>query len=223
MSEIMVVAVAIAAGLGQPLSTMQLLWINLISDIFPGLALALEPPEPDVLAKPPRPQDEEILQESHFPSLLYQSSLLAAGSLAAYGYGVARYGVGPASSTMAFLSLCGGQLLHAFNCRSPERSLFDGGSLPPNRYLTGAVTVSLAAQILVAAVPGLRGLLGSAALTLSDGLVVAGASLMPMIVYPITKGQGKDSRDEEEFSVHIGIADRRASRQALRPDQRQPG
>src|SRR5574341_1808662 len=60
LSEIMVMFTAIAAGLGQPLSAMQLLWINLISDIFPGLALALEPPEPDVLSRPPRsPEDRK--------------------------------------------------------------------------------------------------------------------------------------------------------------------
>ena len=54
MSEIMVSSVAISAGLGEPLTAMQLLWINLVSDIFPGLALALEPPEPDILTRPPR-------------------------------------------------------------------------------------------------------------------------------------------------------------------------
>ena len=62
MSEIMVTSVAMAAGLGEPLTPMQLLWINLVSDIFPGLALALEPPEPDVLLRPPRDPAEEILQ-----------------------------------------------------------------------------------------------------------------------------------------------------------------
>ena len=54
MSEIMVSSVSISAGLGEPLTAMQLLWINLVSDIFPGLALALEPPEPDILLRPPR-------------------------------------------------------------------------------------------------------------------------------------------------------------------------
>jgi len=62
MSEIMVTFTSISAGLGAPLTPMQLLWINLMSDILPGLALALEPPEPDVLTRPPRDPKEEILQ-----------------------------------------------------------------------------------------------------------------------------------------------------------------
>jgi len=62
MSEIMVTTVSITAGLGEPLTAMQFLWINLVSDIFPGLALAMEQPEPDVLLRPPRDPAEEILQ-----------------------------------------------------------------------------------------------------------------------------------------------------------------
>src|SRR6266496_3922864 len=106
----MVMFTALSTGLGQPLNALQLLWINLLSDVTPGLALALEPPEPDVLQQPPRDPAEPIL--------------MSAGAFGAYGYGLARYGMGAQANTLAFTSLTVGQLLHAFSCRSHTHSLF---------------------------------------------------------------------------------------------------
>src|SRR5207245_6041231 len=74
LSEIIVMFTAIAGGLGQPLTAMQLLWINLLSDIAPGLALALEPPEPDVLSQPPRRPEEPIIQTSDFRRITVASA-----------------------------------------------------------------------------------------------------------------------------------------------------
>ena len=94
ISEIMVVFAATAGGLGQPLNTMQLLWINLISDIFPGLALAQEAPEPDVLTYPPRSPEEPIIRKKDFERIFLESAVLSAGTMGVYGYGLARYGQG---------------------------------------------------------------------------------------------------------------------------------
>src|SRR4030095_7777790 len=102
LSEIMVMFTAIAAGLGQPLNAMQLLWINLISDIFPGLALALETPEPDVLSQPPRNPEEPIIKTSDFKRIAFESATLSAGALGAYGYGLIRFCLG--SPVAAFAS-----------------------------------------------------------------------------------------------------------------------
>lgn len=181
MSEIMVTSLSITAGLGEPLSAMQLLWINLVSDIFPGMALALEPPEPDILLRPPRDPKEEILQSANLKRMLRESAVLSAGSLGAYGYGIARYGQGPQAGTMAFLSLTMGQLLHALGCRSQERTIFSGGNGPPNHYLTGALVGTFALQALALLVPGLRGLLGVARIGVMDSLVVAGGAVLPLL------------------------------------------
>ncbi|MCI0530039.1 MAG: cation-translocating P-type ATPase, partial [Nitrospira sp.] len=139
LSEIMVMFVALAGGLGHPLNAMQLLWINLISDIFPGLALALEPPEPDVLSHPPRNPEEPIMTTSDFKRITFESAALSAGALGAYGYGILRYGMGLQASTLAFTSLTTGQLLHAISCRSETHSIFDKEKLPSNKYLTIAL------------------------------------------------------------------------------------
>ncbi len=180
MSEIMVMSASLTAGLGEPLTAMQLLWINLVSDIFPGLALALEPPEPDILLRPPRDPKEEILQTSSLKTMLRESAVLSAGSLGAYGYGIARYGQGPQAGTIAFLSLTMGQLLHALGCRSQSRSIFDSRKSEPNRYLTAALVGTFALQAVALVVPGLRGLLGIARINALDGIVVAGGALLPL-------------------------------------------
>ena len=182
MSEIIVTSVSMTAGLGEPLTPMQFLWINLVSDIFPGLALALEPPEPDVLLRPPRDPAEEILQPDRLKKMLREAAVLSAGSLGAYGYGLSRYGQGPAAGTMAFLSLTVSQLLHALTCRSENRTVFSGEQQAPNRYLTGAVVGTFLLQGAAIAVPGLRRLLGISRLGLVDGLVAGGGAVLPFFV-----------------------------------------
>jgi Ca2+-transporting ATPase len=191
MSEIMVMFTATAAGLGQPLNAMQLLWINLVTDIFPGLGLALEPPEPDVLSRPPRDPGEPILQKKDFKRITFESAALSSGALGAYGYGILRYGFGPKASTLAFMGLTYGQIIHALSCRSKDRSLMsqirEPGSSPPNRYFQVAIGGTLALQTLTFLVPGLRSLLGITPLGLTDYLVVGGSAFWPLLVNEMTK------------------------------------
>jgi Ca2+-transporting ATPase len=193
LSEIMVMFGAISTGMGQPLTAMQLLWINLISDIAPGLALALDPPEPDVLSMPPRNPDEPIVRKDDFKRIAFESSMLSAGALGAYGYGIIRYGMGAQAGTMAFMGLTFGQILHALSCRSEKHSIYDnvganGSSpLPPNRYLDAALAGSAALQGMAMFVPGLRNLLGLSPLGLTDWLVVGGAAVAPLLINESTK------------------------------------
>jgi Ca2+-transporting ATPase len=191
LSEILVMVTSLTAGMGEPLNSMQLLWINLVSDIFPGLALALEPPEPDVLNQPPRNPKDPILQPADFKKIGYQATVLSAGAMGAYGYGILRYGVGPRAGTMAFMSLVLGQLLHAVNCRSERHSIYDSvigqASLPSNQYLNMALGGTFALQVAALAIPGLRSLLGITSIGLVDGIVVGGSALIPLLVNEATK------------------------------------
>jgi Ca2+-transporting ATPase len=180
---------AISLGLGEPLNAMQLLWINLISDIFPGLALALEPPEPDVLGQPPRDPNTPIVRRSDFKRIGLESTVLSAGSLASYGYGIMRYGIGPRAGTMAFMSLTMGQLLHAISCRSEKHSIFDSEALPRNKHLTMALGGSFFLQGCALVIPGLRSLLGITPLGLMDGLVVGCSSVLPLLINEATKSK----------------------------------
>ena len=187
LSEITVMLLANAGGLGQPLNAMQLLWLNLVTDIFPGLALALEAPEPDVLLAPPRPSDEPIIKTSDFQRIAVESTTISASALSAYGYGILRYGISPRSSTIAFMSLVSGQLFHALSCRSqkPLRSV----RLPNNPYLTLALGGSLALQFMSLAVPGLRNLLHVTPIDLLDGIAIGSSALLPLAINEETKPQ----------------------------------
>lgn len=187
LSEIMVTFTAITGGLGHPLNTMQLLWINLITDIFPGLALALEPPEADVMDRPPRDPKAPIIKRSDLKRITFESAVMSASSLAAYGYGVSRYGMGPKAGTMAFMSLTLSQLLHTVSCRSEKHGIFEKEKLPPNKFVNIALGGSFALQALAMAVPGLRGLLGIVPVSLLDGLLIGGSAVLPFLINESTK------------------------------------
>jgi Ca2+-transporting ATPase len=186
-SEIEVMLAGILLGKGEPLTPMQLLWINLISDIFPGLALSLESAEPDVIRQPPRDPEEPIIRRDQLARMGLESAVISTGALANYGYGLLRYGPGAKASTQAFVSLTVGQLLHAFSCRSEDPVLFSRSRRRPNPYLSWAIGGSLALQVGAMLVPGMRKLLGTTPMGVMDiGMALAGAGL-PLIVNELTK------------------------------------
>ncbi len=191
LSEIMVMLLANGMGLGQPLNAMQLLWLNMVTDIFPGLALALEPPEPQVLQVPPRSPDEPILNSQDFQRIIFESSVLSVSTMAAYSYGIVRYGISPHASSIAFMSLVTGQLLHALSCRSTKP--LSTAQLPANHYLTLALAGSLALQLICLVIPGLRNLMQVTPLNLLDGAVIANSALLPLLFNEATKEFGVNS------------------------------
>ncbi|MEJ2716594.1 MAG: HAD-IC family P-type ATPase [Deltaproteobacteria bacterium] len=194
LSEILLMTVAGGLGLGYPLNPMQLLWINLVSDIFPGLALALESPEPDVLSRPPRDPQEPILKKRDLKRLGFEAATITLSSLAAYVYGIVKYGRTPAARTMAFQTLTVSQILHALSCRSETHTVFEREALPPNRYLSIATIGSLGLQFIVQVTPALRRLLGLTRLGPIDGIVTAGTALVPLFINEFTKKAPRGDR-----------------------------
>jgi Ca2+-transporting ATPase len=186
-SEIMMMSAALAAGIGAPLNALQLLWINIISDVFPGLALSMEAPEPDVLDQPPRDAHQPIFTSTDYKRMAAESGVITAGALGAYGYGLARYGMGARAGSLAFQSLTIGQLLHAVSCRSERQRVFDDRKPPSNKYLNVALGGSLALQALTMVVPGLRSFLGITPLSLLDTAVIGGSALLSLAVNETTK------------------------------------
>ncbi|CEJ46634.1 cation-translocating P-type ATPase [Umezakia ovalisporum] len=187
LSEIMVMTTAIGAGLGEPLNAIQLLWLNLVSDIFPGLSLAMEAPEPDVLSQPPRNPDEPIIKNSDFGRIMFESGTISVSTLAAYSYALLRYGVGAQASTVACMTLTTAQLLHTISCRSEHHSIFSRDKLPVNPYLNAAMMGSFGMQLLVTVIPPLRNLLKITPIGLMDGAVVVAGGLVPFLVNEGTK------------------------------------
>jgi len=181
LTEILVMFTCMALGLGFPLNVMQLLWINIISDIFPGLALSREESGPDIMEQPPRPAGAPLFSSSEFRKMALESTIISTGALAAYGYGVSRYGQGPRAGSLAFQALVFGQLLHAFSCRSEHHSIFDKTHPPTNPYLNAAVGASLVLQVLTLFIPALRGFLGLAPPAVIDAAVIGATAVLPFL------------------------------------------
>jgi len=196
-SEIETMLVAIALGLGSPLSPTQLLWINLMTDIFPGLALSVEPAQPGVMVRPPRQPEEPLISNRGLRRMGIESAVITAGTLAAFAAGWLRHGPGAGPTTLAFNTLTTAQLLHALSCRSPGPVLFGPETLPRNPKLELAIGASLAVQALANLVPALRRLLGLSPLDWVDLLVVGAGAALPLLVNESLKGMpGLDGAEE---------------------------
>ncbi|UZQ54484.1 cation-transporting P-type ATPase [Trichothermofontia sichuanensis B231] len=187
LSEIIVMAIATLFGWGEPLNALQLLWLNLVTDVFPGLGLALEPPEPDILNQPPRDPNTPIIRNQDFQRIGLEASVLSFFTLVAYGYALGKYGLGPKASTVAFMSLTIGQVLHTFSCRSETHRWFDAEKLPPNPYVEAAIVGALVLQLLPLVVPGLGKILKITPLDPWDYGVIASAALLPLLINEATK------------------------------------
>jgi Ca2+-transporting ATPase len=181
LSEILFMFAGVAGGFGSPLNAMQLLWINLVSDIFPVLALAIQPAEPDVLEWAPRDPHEPFLASSDMGDMLFQSSTITAGTMASYAWGRWRYGTPTAASTMAFTTITAAQLFQMVSSRSSDHSLFSHNRPTNNAFLNWALVGGLALQLITVVAPPLRRLLRNATLTPTDvaaGLLSAAAPVL---------------------------------------------
>jgi Ca2+-transporting ATPase len=181
-SEIEVMFTGVAIGLGQVLNPMQLLWINLVTDIFPALALSLEPPEEDVMCQSPRPADEAIITKEKLRIMAVESAFITTGSLAAYFFGRA-HGSTSLANSMLFHSLTLAQLMHATSCRTDDYNLYTRrGYRAHNHWLELALGGTALLHLTTLLVPGVRRLLGTAPLNAIDTAVMLACAGVPLLV-----------------------------------------
>jgi Ca2+-transporting ATPase len=190
LAEIVTMFGAIMLGWPLPLGVLQILWLNLVTDIFPALALALEPSAPDVMKRPPRDPKEPLMTLQFGWLIVWQGVLLGGCTLAAFAMGMRWYGVDGAglqhAITVAFMTLALAQVAHAFNARSRTRSAFTS-RLFTNAWLWGATLVCVLLQLAAVYLPPLRHVLRTVALTAADWGVVAVGSLAPVAVVELVK------------------------------------
>ena len=173
-SEILVTLGALALGAARPMSAIQYLWINLLSDVAPALALAMEAPERHVMDRPPRDPRDPILTRASLLEVCSDAAILSAATLGVHGLAVARYGAGARASTIAFCTLTAAQLAHALNYRSGASRDRGFPALPTT--VGGTLAVHLAAMT----VSPLRRVLGTTMLSRADWLLVAGGVAAPL-------------------------------------------
>jgi Ca2+-transporting ATPase len=182
VSELATMALSVAAGLPDPLDPIALLWINLISDISPAIALGLEPPEPDILERPPFPREAAFLSPKDWRAAGIDGGMMTAAAMASFLYGLGRYGPTPRARTLAFMTLTSAQLVYALSARSEAPlSIFGSGRLRANPWLSRTVVLSLAAQAATVLFPPLRALLRTTPIGLADAAVIAACAVAPTL------------------------------------------
>ena len=189
-AEIVTVFAAIMIGWPLPLGALQILWINIVTDIFPAMALALEPSAPDVMRRPPRDPQQPLMTPRFVVLIVWQGLLLAGVTLLAFYIGMRWYGTEGEglrhAVTIAFMTLTFANVFHAFSARSQTRSAFTA-RLFTNGWLWGAVLICLLLQVAAVYVPFLQAVLHTVPLTAADWGVIAACSLTPVAVVEMVK------------------------------------
>jgi Ca2+-transporting ATPase len=185
VAEVIAVAAASAAGafsnLPIPLLPLQILYLNVVTDVFPALALGMGEGEPDVMQHEPRPRQEPVLTQRHWAAVGGWALLLAACVLAALVVSFYGLGFGQAHAvTVSFLTLAFGKLWFVFNLRRPGSSLFNN-AVAKNPYVGGAVLLCIFLLLAAVYLPGISRLLKTVNPTAAGWLVVFGMSLVPFI------------------------------------------
>ncbi|TGA98443.1 cation-translocating P-type ATPase [Sporolactobacillus shoreae] len=180
-----------------PLMPTQILWINLITDTLPALALGVDPGDPEIMRRPPRSADEGFFAGGVAFRAILGGTLIGVLTLCAFYFGLNEHGYGLWSKnipentltyaeTMAFVVLAVSQLFYSLAMRHSLQSIFRIG-LFSNRYLAGAIALGMLLQYAVISIPVLSGAFHVQMLTMSDWLVVIGLSLVPLAVSECVK------------------------------------
>ncbi len=182
LAGILVVMITSLFGLPLPFTAVQLLFINLLTDSLPALAVNMEKPTGDLLNQKPRSPKEGILTKDFLQTLGIQGALIAVATMVAFYLGM-QINNGMAC-TMAFATLCMARLFHGFNCRG-SRSIF---RLPSNPYSVGAFFVGTLLLMLVLFVPALHGLFDiDNALTLTNICQIVGLAFAPTLLIQLSR------------------------------------
>lgn len=196
VGEILTIFVATVLNFGQmPLVPVQLLWLNLVTDSLPALALGVEPVEKGVMEQPPRDAGASLFSRAFALRLAWQGLMIGGLTLMAYYLGRAIIPVAgladETGNTMAFATLTLSQLFHAFDVRSEDRSLFSIGILS-NPAMNRAFLAGLAMQLGVLLLPPLQGIFSVIGLGRIQWLAVAGLSVAPVVICELAKALRKE-------------------------------
>ncbi|MCE5259833.1 MAG: cation-translocating P-type ATPase [Chloroflexi bacterium] len=187
MGEIMILFLAMILDWPLPLTALQLLVLNLLTDGAPALAIGMEKGDPDIMEQQPRPVSEPIINKEMMVGVVVQTIAIAGSVLAAFQIGLARFESLAEAQTMAFVALSGSELLRAYTARSERLSVFKIGIFS-NKWMQWAVLASFTILMATVYVPGLNTqVFGNVPLTFADWLVVLPVMLIPSVAAEIQK------------------------------------
>ena len=200
IGEIVTIFLGLLLGLKSPLLAIQLLWINLVTDSLPAIALGLEKPEVDIMNKKPRDNKKGIFAGGLWQKIIAEGAMLGTLTLVAFSLGNYLYGIDVAR-TMAFVSLGLLELIHSFNIKSDE-SIFKVG-LFENKYLIGAFVLGTILQVVVVVIPSVAELFKLVPLTQIQWLYTFGISVLPLIIIELQKMFDKNESKFENKRILI--------------------
>ena len=184
IGEIVTIFMGLLLGLKSPLLAIQLLWINLVTDSIPAIALGLEAPEKDIMNKKPRDSKKGIFSDGLWGKIFVEGTMLGMLTLFAFNFGNSLYGI-EVGRTMAFVCLGLLELVHSFNIKS-EESIFKAGFFE-NKYLVGALIVGAMLQTGVVFIPKLASIFKLVPLNTIQWLYVVLISIAPLIIIELQK------------------------------------
>ena len=184
IGEIVTIFVGLLLGVKSPLLAVQLLWVNLVTDSLPAIALGLEPPEKDIMNRPPRDSKKSIFADGLMGKIVVEGFMIGMFTILAFFIGN-RYYVIEVARTMAFISLGMLELIHSFNVKS-EESIFKVG-LFENKYLVGAFLLGTVLQLGIVFVPTLAEIFKLTQLNTTQWLITIAISIAPIIIVELQK------------------------------------
>ena len=184
IGEILVIFTAIVANWAAPLLPIQILWINLVTDSLPALALSVDPADPGIMKRKPLDSKKGIMNGSYLVRIVLQGVMIAGLSLTAFLIGM-RTGVETAQ-TMTFAVLAFSQITHSFNVRSSSHSAFR--LMFKNKMLLGALAIVILLMVIVLEVPHLHDLFHLTTLDSAQWWWIAGLSVAPLPIMEVVKG-----------------------------------
>lgn len=185
IGEILTVFGGIMFGWASPLNAIQLLWVNLVTDSFPAIALGLDSPDSDIMEKEPRSPKKGLFADGLWAAIIFEGLMIGSLALLAFSIGANVFGSLLYGRTMAFAVLSISQLVHAFNMRS-EHSVFKAGIFK-NPYLVFSLIAGLILEISVISIPKLAVIFGVVPLGFASWCLVAILSLMPLVIVEMQK------------------------------------
>lgn len=184
IGEIVTIFVGLLLGVKSPLLAIQLLWVNLVTDSLPAIALGLEPPEKNIMNRPPRDSRKSIFADGLMGKIVVEGFMIGMFTILAFFIGNKYYGI-EVARTMAFISLGMLELIHSFNVKS-EESIFKVG-LFENKYLLGAFVLGTVLQLGIVFVPSLAEIFKLTQLNSTQWLITLAISIAPIIIVEVQK------------------------------------
>ena len=205
IGEIVTIFLGLVLGLKSPLLAIQLLWINLVTDSLPAIALGLEKPEADIMDKKPRDSKKGIFADGLWQRIITEGTMLGILTLVAFSVGNYLYDI-EVGRTMAFVCLGLLELVHSFNIKS-EETIFKVG-LFENKYLLGAFILGALLQIVVVVIPSVAEVFKLVPLTQVQWMYTFGISILPLVIMEIQKAFNKiePSTMQIKYSMQNSIA-----------------